>query len=76
MRNNKDNGLFITLVPKFYNSVFLFIGLTTLGTSVTFDWLVCLVECSNVSTLGFLRNEGKEVTVNALLSTDKLKSIG
>ena len=28
------NGLFITIVPKVYNSGFLFVGLTTLGTSM------------------------------------------
>ena len=35
----KGNGLFITLVPKVYNNVFLFVGLITLG---TFDWLIKL----------------------------------
>ena len=34
---------------KFYNNVFLFAGLITLGTFIEF-WLVCsLVECPNVS---------------------------
>ena len=33
------NGLFITLVPKVYNNVFLFVGLTTLGDLLNFDWL-------------------------------------
>ena len=32
-----DNGLFITLVLKVLNNVFLLLGLTTLG---NFDWLV------------------------------------
>ena len=32
VREGGDIGLFITLVPKFYNNVFLFLGLTTLGT--------------------------------------------
>ena len=39
-----DIELFITLVPKVFNNVFLFIGLTTLG---TFNLLVYLVECFN-----------------------------
>ena len=26
--------------PKFYNNVFLFVGLKTLGTLVNFDWLI------------------------------------
>ena len=30
-RERDDNGLCIRLVPKFYNSVFLFVALTTLG---------------------------------------------
>ena len=34
---------------KSYNNVFLFAGLTTLGTLVNFDWLVHSVDCSNVS---------------------------
>ena len=29
-------GLFITLVPKVYNNVFLFVSLTTLGTFIEF----------------------------------------
>ena len=36
----------LTLVPK----VLLFVYFTTLGTSVSFDYLVNKVECSNVST--------------------------
>ena len=32
----RDNGLFITIVHKVFNTVFLFVGLTTLG--VIFDW--------------------------------------
>ena len=39
-RKRGDNGLFITLVPKFYYKVVLFVGLTILGTLVNFDWLV------------------------------------
>ena len=30
-REGGDNGLFATLVPKVYNDVFLFVGLTTLS---------------------------------------------
>ena len=44
------NGLFITVVPKVLNDVFLFVGLTTLGTLVNFNWLVTYVEYSNIST--------------------------
>ena len=32
LRKGGDIMLFITLNPKFYNKVFLFVGLTTLGT--------------------------------------------
>ena len=39
-RDKGDNRLFITLVPKFQDNVFLFVGLTTLGTFIEFDWLV------------------------------------
>ena len=35
---------FLHQFPKFYNNVFLFVGL------LNFDWLVLLVECPNVST--------------------------
>ena len=38
-RERGDNGLFITLVQKFYSNVFLFVGLTTLRNIVNFDWL-------------------------------------
>ena len=38
-REGGDIGLFITLVPKVYNSAFLFVGLTTLGACIEF-WLV------------------------------------
>ena len=38
------------LFPKFYNNVFLFFGLTSLGTfEMKFDWLVHLIEYPNVS---------------------------
>ncbi len=36
----KQRGLLITLVPKFYNNVFLLVSLTTLETFIKFDWLV------------------------------------
>ncbi len=39
-REDLDHGLFIALVPKFYNNVFLFVGFTTLETLIDFDWLV------------------------------------
>ena len=45
-----DIWLFITLAPKFYNNVFLFLGLITLGNFLNFDCLVQKVECPNVST--------------------------
>ena len=32
-------GLFIPLVLKFYNNVFLFVGFITLKTLITFYWL-------------------------------------
>ena len=38
-KEGRDIGLFITLVPKFENNDFLFIGLTTLETFIEF-WLV------------------------------------
>ena len=38
---------------KFYNNKFLFFGLKTLRTSMTFDWLNHQVECSRVSTTKF-----------------------
>ena len=38
-RERVSNGLFITLVLKVFNNVFLFVGLTTSGTLVNFDWL-------------------------------------
>ena len=31
-REGRDNGLLITLVPKVYDNVFLFVSLATLGT--------------------------------------------
>ena len=38
------------LVPKVYNKDFLFVGLTTLGILVNFNWLLRYIKCSNVST--------------------------
>ena len=35
-----DIGLFVKLLPKIFNPVFLFVNLTTLGTFINFDWLV------------------------------------
>ncbi len=44
-REGGDFGLFITLVPKVLQSVFLFVGLTTLGGLILkFDRFVHLVE--------------------------------
>ena len=40
IRYRGDNGLLITLVPKVFNNVFLFVGFATLRTLVNFDWLV------------------------------------
>ncbi len=54
-----NNELFITLVPKVYNNVFLFVGLTNLGTLLNFDWLIHQVECLNVSTTNFNLQKGK-----------------
>ena len=51
-RERGDNGMFITLVPKFLY-YFLFVGLKTLGTLVNFDWLIHKVECSNFSVTNF-----------------------
>ena len=42
-RESGDNGLFIILVPKVYDNVFLFVGLTTLETYTEF-WLVGLLN--------------------------------
>ena len=44
-----DNGLFITLVPKLFNNVFLFLGSTALGTFNEFG-LFDSLACPNVST--------------------------
>ena len=51
-RKRADNGLFITLVTKFYNNVFLFVGSTTLGT---------IIECLLVG------QESKRLTTNCNL---------
>ena len=41
IKEGEDTGMCITLVPKvlFKKNVFLFVGLTTFGTSANFDWL-------------------------------------
>ena len=54
----KDNVLFITLVPKVFDNVFLLVGLITLETSVNFDLLVHYVECSNVLKTDFNLRKG------------------
>ena len=43
-------AVFCTSPQSFIDKVFLFVGLTTLGTLVNFYWLVHSVDCSNVST--------------------------
>ena len=53
VKEGGDNVMLISLVPKFYNNVFLFVDLTTLETLVNFDWLIHLVKCPNVSTTNF-----------------------
>ena len=58
IRERGDNGLFIMLVPKVFNNIFLFVGSTTLGTLVDFDLSVHLVKCSNVSTTNFYPQKG------------------
>ena len=35
-------GLFITLVQKFYDNGFVFVGLTTLGTLILNGWFIKL----------------------------------
>ena len=42
----------------FYNNVFLFVGLKTLGTYVNFDWLDHEVESSSALTTYFNLPEG------------------
>ena len=49
-----DNGLFITLVPK----VFLFAGLTTLGTFIGF-WMVRLLSIAVVKPTNKIENAVK-----------------
>ena len=39
-RERGVNGLFIKLVPKVLNKVFLFVGSATLRTLMKFNWLV------------------------------------
>ena len=53
VKEGGDNVMLISLVPKFYNNVSLFVDLTILGTLVNFDWLIYLVMCPTVSTTNF-----------------------
>ena len=53
VKEGGDNVMLISLVPKFYNNVSLFVDLTTLGTLVNFDWLIHLVKGPTVSTTNF-----------------------
>ncbi len=46
-------GCLLLRSPLFYNNIFLFFGLTTYWTLVSFDWLDHLVQCSNVLTTNF-----------------------
>ena len=39
-RERRDNGIYYTQVPKVFDNVFLFVGLTIFGTFIKFDWLV------------------------------------
>ena len=50
-RERGKNGLFIALVPKFYNNLFLIVGLTTLRTLMNFDWLVNKINVQTVQPL-------------------------
>ena len=43
-------GCLFTSSQKFYNKVFLLVGLTTLGLLLNIDWLGYLVECPKVLT--------------------------
>ena len=47
-----------TSPQSFLTDVFLFVGSTTLGTLINFDWLVHLAECSNVSNTYFNLQKG------------------
>ena len=51
LQHSREGGhirLFITLVPKVFNSVVLFVGIPTLETFIDFDWLVYALKCPNV----------------------------
>ena len=63
-RDRGTRGCLLHWSPKFNNNVFLLVGLTTLGTSVNFDWLVHSFECSNVSTTNVNRDEIQFQNVN------------
>ena len=42
----------------FFLITFLYVGVTTLGTLMNFDWLVYYVECTNVLTNNFRLQKG------------------
>ena len=44
-------GCLLHLSPNFYDNVFLFAGLTSVGTLYNFNWLVHLVECIIIGDL-------------------------
>ena len=58
--------------PKFYNNVFLLVGLTTLGTLVKFDWLIHYVMCPNFSTTNFNLSRGHSFLNSLQVSRDGL----
>ena len=51
-------GCLLHKYPKFYNTVFFFVGLTTLGNIEDLDLLVLKLEHSNVSTTNFNIQKG------------------
>ena len=54
--SQKERGqlaVFYTSPKSFIITFFLFVGVTTFGTSVNFDCFVHKVECSNVLTTNF-----------------------
>ena len=60
----------IGLSPKFYNKIFLFVGLATLVTLIGFDWLV-QVDYSNVSTtLIVIYRRGNQFIGNSFFPID------
>ena len=56
LREKGNWAVYYTSPPKFYNSLFLFVDLTILGTLVNFCWLF---QCSNVATTNFKQKEGE-----------------